>query len=206
MNWLGWHTLEIGDARVVDVDRVRELADAERLEEELREELEDTRDRLAERLRACRKAARRRGESAGRKEALTHIANAFATDRKRWDAAAERLRDATDRALQEIAPTLPASMFLEAALRRLLATRDGGTPWVIYANLSLLPEPERFLADGDAVTQTHVRVVHASYLDPGVCMVETADGLVELRGDIERDLILDAIRDAVVLGDGGSPI
>lgn len=206
MNWLGWHTLEIGDARIVDVERVRELADAERLGEALREELEDTRDRLAERLRACRKTAWRRGESAGRREALANIANAFASDRKRWDAAAERLREAADRALQEIAPALPVSRFLEAALCRLLATRDSGAPWVIYANLALLPEPDRFLADGDAVVQAHVRVVHASYLEPGVCVVETPDGLVELRGDIERDLILDAIRDAVVVGDGGSSL
>lgn len=198
MNWLEWHTLEIGDARIVAVERVRELADAGRLEDAMQLELADTRDRLAERLRTYRRTIRRRGEAAGRRDGLAEIATAFAGDCDRWKLAATRLRAAVERALAEIAPAVPTTVFLEAALRELWKSRDGGRPWVLYINVELLTDAERFLAEADSPAQANVRVVHAGYLAEGVCVVETADGVVELRGDLERQQILDAIRDAVL--------
>ncbi|MEX1830050.1 hypothetical protein [Luteibacter sp. CQ10] len=205
MKWLGWSGLDIGGGRIVDADRVRVLGDLADRENAARDELARSRDRLAGRLRRSRERAYRQGYQAGRAAGWRDVIDGFRTDVRRWSDVDRQLRCAVDDALAHVGDHVTLSTLLGRPLRRLHAERTGCMPWTVHANAHTLSAVRAILADATpAGVDDGVRLAQADYLDDGVCVVETADGLTEVKADAERQALLELVREAMFASGHGT--
>jgi flagellar biosynthesis/type III secretory pathway protein FliH len=187
MNVLAFDTLDMSGERVLPPEQVRAMEQLRLLDASLRQRDVQTRQRLAARLRRARAAARRNGRRQGWLDGTRDAATAYAEDVRRWRDASARIESAVAKVLQEATLALPKSLLMDMQLRKCLAAVRGGPELRVYVNAAAYQSVLSLMREWSTEVQVPVyEVALAEYLPDGVCILETANAMVE--GQVEREL------------------
>jgi type III secretion protein L len=186
---------QVHGSRVVDAASVRQLADVASLRCTLVAGEAARRTRLAQVVRRARQAARKAGYEQGVAEGLAKVTETFARDMRRWRDTEAQIADAVCAVVDSVVGMLPDSLLLLSQIRKCFLAASNNPVLRIHVSDDEFDYVQATVKGlENELAMPCCEVVLDRHMRRGMCLVETANGIID--GGIAQQLA--AIREGVL--------